>query len=148
MFKRILVATDGSENAASAVAHAAALARAIGSERVTVLHVCPACSADLDPERHNQELAQQIVREASEAFAGAGAEVHVRVEVDYHPEDVASGVTDIAREEDADIIVLGSRGISGIRGMLLGSVSSKVLQQAHCPVLVIKHPFNGEGAAS
>lgn len=147
MFNRILIATDGSENAASAVEHAAALARAAGSERVTVLHVCPACSADLDPRQDNQELAQRLVREASEAFAGTPAEVHVRVEVDYHPEDVADGITDIAQEEGADIIVLGSRGLSGIRGMLLGSVSSKVLQEAHCPVLVIKHPVNGDSGS-
>lgn len=147
MFKRILVATDGSENAASAVEHAAALARAAGAERVTVLHVCPACTADLDPERQNQEIAQQIARHASEAFADTGAEVHVRVEVDYHPEDVGTGITEVAQQEDADIIVLGSRGLSGIRGMLLGSVSSKVLQLATCPVLVIKHPFAGESSA-
>lgn len=147
MFKKIMVATDGSENAASAVAHAAALARSAGAEEVTVLHMCPACTADLDPHRDNQEFAQRIVREASETFADTGADVRIRVEVDYTPEDLARGITDIAREEGVDTIVLGSRGLSGIRGMLLGSVSSKVLQLAHCPVLVVKQPENNGGEA-
>ena len=59
---------------------------------------------------------------------------HTRVEVG----DPAETVLDIAEEEESDLIVMGSRGFGTFRRLLMGSVSSQVLAQAHCPVLVVK----------
>ncbi|MFA5808984.1 MAG: universal stress protein [Thermoleophilia bacterium] len=138
MYAKILVATDGSENAVLAVEHAAEVARMAGSTEVLVVHVCPACTADLDPDDKNRELAEVIVLDAGKVITEAGIPVRTRVEIDASPDLSGAAIADIAKEEEVDLIVLGSRGLSGFKGMLLGSVSNKVLQQAHCPVLVIK----------
>jgi len=137
MYKKILVATDGSETGSAAVIHAARLARFMKADEVVVLHVCPGCTADLDPESKNRETAEKIVREAKSVVSGEGAEVRALVEMDYPPEEVGEAILDISASENADLVVLGNRGLSEFKGMLLGSVSHKVLQRAGCPVLVI-----------
>lgn len=138
MFEKILVATDGSENAASAIEHAAELARLAGSTEVLVLHVCPGCTADLDPDDKNRELAESIVQEAGKVFTEAGVPVRTLVDIESPPEAIGAAVVEIARDENVDLIVLGSRGLGEFRGILLGSVSNKVLQKSVVPVLVIK----------
>ncbi|MFA6000780.1 MAG: universal stress protein [Thermoleophilia bacterium] len=138
MYAKILVATDGSKNAVMAVESAAEVARLAGSTEVLVVHVCPACTADLDPDDKNRELAEVIVQDAGKVITEAGIPVRTRVEIDASPDLTGTAIADIAKEEDVDLIVLGSRGLSEFKGMLLGSVSNKVLQKSHCPVLVIK----------
>ncbi len=139
MFSKIMVATDGSDNADAAVAHAAELARKVGATKVMLVHICPGCTADIDVKDFNRETAEKIVHEAARKFRGSGAKVHTRVEIDYPPEAIGSAIVDVAEKEGADLLVLGSRGLSEFRGMLLGSVSNRVVQKATCPVLVIKH---------
>lgn len=138
MYAKILVATDGSENAVMAVEHAAEVARLAGSTEVLIVHVCPACTADLDPDDKNRELAEVIVQDAGKVITEAGIPVRTRVEIDASPDLTGNALVDIASEEEVDLIVIGSRGLSEFKGMLLGSISNKVLQKAHCPVLVIK----------
>ena len=70
---------------------------------------------------------------------GCGAYVaHVRAHTRVEVGDPAETVLDIAEEEESDLIVMGSRGFGTFRRLLMGSVSSQVLAQAHCPVLVVK----------
>ncbi|MHB8792287.1 MAG: universal stress protein [Thermoleophilia bacterium] len=138
MYEKILVATDGSDTAAAAVKHAADLARMAGSKEVVVVHVCPACTPELDPESTNRKTASNIVNEAAEAVASEGVEVRTILEMDYPPEEVGDALLDIIKNESADLMILGSRGLSEFKGILLGSISHKVLQRAECPVLVIK----------
>ncbi|MFP6628208.1 MAG: universal stress protein [Myxococcota bacterium] len=52
----------------------------------------------------------------------------------------ASVIQEEAREENADMIVMGSRGLSGLKHLLLGSIAERVVQKAHCPVLTLNHP--------
>ena len=52
----------------------------------------------------------------------------------------ASVIQEEAREENADMIVMGSRGLSGLKHLLLGSIAVRVVQKAHCPVLTLNHP--------
>ena len=52
----------------------------------------------------------------------------------------ASVIQEEAREEHADMIVMGSRGLSGLKHLLLGSIAERVVQKAHCPVLTLNHP--------
>ena len=138
MYKKILVATDGSRTAAAAVEHAAGLARSTRTKEVVVLHVCPACTPEVDPDSKNRETAAEIVRAAGEVVAAEGVGVRTVVEMDYPPEDVGEAIIDIAARENADLVIMGSRGLSEFKGILLGSVSHKVLQRIACPVLVIK----------
>ena len=52
----------------------------------------------------------------------------------------ASVIQEEAQEENADMIVMGSRGLSGLKHLLLGSIAERVVQKAHCPVLTLNHP--------
>ena len=52
----------------------------------------------------------------------------------------ASVIEEEARQEHADMIVMGSRGLSGLKHLLLGSIAERVVQKAHCPVLTVNHP--------
>ncbi|MHB8169195.1 MAG: universal stress protein [Thermoleophilia bacterium] len=139
MFSRIMVATDGSDNAKAAVAHAAELAKKVSAAEVLLVHICPGCTADIDVKDTNRETAETIVHEAAKEFRGSGAKVHTRVEIDYPPEAIGTAIVAVAEKEGVDLLVLGSRGLSEFRGMLLGSVSYRVVQKATCPVLIIKH---------
>lgn len=140
MYDKILVAIDGSENARLAVEHAASIGGLAHSEDIIVLHVCAACSADLDPEEKNLELAKELVRKAGDVIKKAGLPVTRRVETDYQLDAVGNAIVDIAVAEGASLIIVGSRGLSEFKGMLMGSVSSRVAQRAECPVLVVKSP--------
>lgn len=138
MFKKILVATDGSENANEAVRNAADLASMASAETVLVLHVCPAYTADIDLQDTNRKIAERIVEDAGSIVSVKGVDVQLMIEGDYPPESVGLAITDVAREKKVDLIILGSRGLSEVKGLLLGSVSNKVVQHAQCPVLVVK----------
>jgi nucleotide-binding universal stress UspA family protein len=64
---------------------------------------------------------------------GAVAEAHLRVGA------AAAEIVDLAEDIGAGLIVMGSRGLGGIRRALMGSVSDSVVRHAHCPVLVVRH---------
>lgn len=138
MYDKIMIATDGSENARLALNHAAELARLAGSKEAYIVHVCTSCSVDLDPDEKNLEAAKAIVREAADIMKQAGLSTTGHVETGYPPESVGHAIIDLAASEQADLLILGSRGLSEFKGMLMGSISSKVVQKASCPVLVIK----------
>lgn len=138
MYKRILVATDGSPNAGQALEHAIELARSTEGAEVLILHVCGVCATDMSPDDDTLNVAENVVQDAAKTVAEAGVAARTLVESDMPPESVGEAIADIARNEGVDLIVLGSRGLSEFKGMLLGSVSSKVLHHASCPVLVIK----------
>lgn len=138
MYDKIMIATDGSENARLAVEHAAELAVLAGSREAIVVHICTSCSVDLDPDEKNLEASKAIVREAADVIKQAGLQATGRVETGYAPESVANAIIELAESEAVDLLVLGSRGLSEFKGILMGSVSSKVIQKVKCPVLVIK----------
>ena len=138
MFEKIMVATDGSDNANAAVSYAAELAKKVGARNVLLIHICPGCTADIDVDETNREAAEAIVSEAAGAFASSGAKILTQVVIDYPPEAIGTAIVDVAVKEAADLLVVGSRGLSEFRGMLLGSVSNRIVQRATCPVLVIK----------
>jgi nucleotide-binding universal stress UspA family protein len=64
--------------------------------------------------------------------------VEVRTEVLIGATSVVKEIVEYAEEHKIDLIVIGTRGISGIKKMLLGSTASGVLSYAHCPVLIVK----------
>lgn len=81
-----------------------------------------------------EHVANEVVAAASRSLEGRGVAIQTRI-ADAPP---AQAVVEIAREEGADILVIGSRGLGRLQGMLLGSVSQKVVQEAPCAVLVVK----------
>src|SRR5829696_2934460 len=132
---RILLATDGSEDAAFAARTALNLANKTGSE----LHVVyveevprrlsysksPSLEEMIDPEFEEQV---QKIKEAG----GEIAQAHPRFGRPY------AEIVYLAEELEAGMVVVGSRGEGGVRRALLGSVSDSVVHHAHCPVLVVR----------
>ncbi len=80
-------------------------------------------------EAHMRDYLERIA--ASEWLGGRSTEIRVRV--DYHP---APAILELAEEEGADLIVLGTHGRGGLRRLVLGSVADKVIRGTHRPVLV------------
>ncbi len=146
MYDKILVATDGSEIATAAVEHAAALASSTGAKEVIILHVCPACTPELDPDGENRIKATEIVEAATGLMASKGLQARSLVEMDYPMEEIGEAIIDITAREEGDLLVIGSRGLSEFRGMLLGSVSHKVLKHGGCPVLIFRGSATDTGS--
>jgi nucleotide-binding universal stress UspA family protein len=143
MIESMLVATDGSETARRAVERAAELASGTGA-RVHVLTAYRPLPAKVDPGRAvtpevsewrvaTDAKADAILDEACSALRlrGLEPEPHAR------NGDPADAILDLAEELTADLIVVGSKGLSGARRFLLGSVPNKVSHHAPCDVLIV-----------
>ena len=135
MFERIVLAVDGADEAAGAIAAAVDLARKSGGE-VLVVHV--------DGRRGAARAGSAPQDDAAPSVASV-ADIVRRCGVPVHSELRAAAAGEVAREIllaagsfDADAIVLGSRRLGAFAGLLLGSVAYKVIQLADCPVMVAK----------
>ena len=147
MFKRILVATDGSELSSRAVTKAIGLASAVGAElfALKVVHLQPdghwdgvliaerATHAKLEAEQ--VEAAGKIVEAVKESAQGAGIKV---TPVTAKASSVADTVIEVARKNNCDLIVMASHGRRGLARVLLGSETQHVLTHTQIPVLVIR----------
>lgn len=145
MFKNILLASDGSDNALHAAKVAGELAKSFDAQ-LTLLSVFspPQVVTPIvaEPElldasalmRHADEVQAVVERRTTEALDSVGAEYTARRETG-HPVDV---IVSVAARMRADLIVMGSRGLGGVQSFLLGSVSDRVLHHAHCPVLIVR----------
>jgi nucleotide-binding universal stress UspA family protein len=138
---RILVGYDGSENAKVALVRATELTKNSDGELVVVVaaHVpipAPYANRSYYEQLRNDivEHARSLVAEASDLAGQAGvARVTGSVKEGFPADVIAS----YASETGADMIVLGRRGIRGVERTLMGSVSSSVLAQSKCDVLVV-----------
>jgi len=148
---RILLATDGSEEAELAALMAVELADATHSE-LHLVHVGVVPSflksypGTLGYERRLyeqiEEMSRELLRKQSlqvKAAGGTVAGTHLRMG------QVALEIVALAEELGADLIVMGCRGLGGVRRALMGSVSDSVVRHAHCPVLVVR-PEKGQAA--
>lgn len=143
MFRRILVAIDGSEHAQRALREAIDLA-VLGNAKLTVVSVYQrpstllvggpvAPSIDMGAlEEAMRREHEQLLERALEQVPQDVSVVKVLAEGSAAPAILAQ-----ARKDDSDLIVIGSRGRGEIASMLLGSVSHQVLQQSGVPVLVV-----------
>jgi nucleotide-binding universal stress UspA family protein len=149
MYERILIPTDGSDVAESAVAHALDLAERYGAE-VHALYVVDIDSVNLSLGTEQVDRLKQgrfsemgelkeKADEATAAVAERGAERGVDV-----VEHVSGGrphkvIADYAEDHEMDLIVMGSHGRAGVRRALLGSVTERTLRSTHVPVLVVDY---------
>lgn len=97
---------------------------------------------DYPEDSHNPEVARKSIEKIVEQARNEIGEAATQVTVDVATGDPAEEL--IKASHDADMVVVGSRGIGGFASLLMGSVSSKVTHHAACPVVVIR----GEGQAS
>jgi nucleotide-binding universal stress UspA family protein len=153
---KILLATDGSEEATLAARTAVDLANETGSE-LHVVHAkfmlpwtgyshsdAPTTSSVDEKEargRVMQWLDEQVERIKAEG--GNVTQSYLRLgRPDEGIVTVAEEIVSLAEEIGAGLIVVGSRGLSGIRRALMGSVSDSIVRHAHCPVLVVRKEKN------
>jgi len=140
MFKKILLATDGSLDAEEALKYARDLALRDDAQ-VIVVHAVPPVPGYLgEPERqrlisHNVVEGEQVAGRAAEKLQEAGVD-DIIVEVLEGPP--ASAILRVADVRQCDLIVMGSRGHGELTSLLLGSVSHRVLAHTHVPVLVVR----------
>ena len=139
---KILLATDGSDEATLAAQTAGDLSERTGSE----LHVTHVGEVSLayHPERHashavyeeHEREAQQLLEAQVERMKATGATVEqAHLRMGRADEEIVV----LAEELGADLIVMGSRGLGGLKRTLMGSVSDSVVRHAHCPVMVARH---------
>jgi nucleotide-binding universal stress UspA family protein len=146
MFKTILVGTDGSDTAGSAILQSIALASALGARLLIVSAYEPV----VDPRERQEELEAPrdiqwqlgpreevlaLLDEEAARARGAGVE---SVETFARQGDAADAIIDVAEEQSCDLIVVGNKGMTGARRFLLGSVPNKVSHHAPCSVLIVR----------
>lgn len=149
MFNHILVATDGSDHARRAVELAADLAEKYGAE-LTILtvyktvrvqestHSLVRTTRSLEPQHTDSELKEMAEEVLGEAKAIAEKHDIPRIEALVKRGQPARTIANTAEEVEADAIVMGSRGLGDVSGLLVGSVSHKVSTLAHCSVITVK----------
>jgi nucleotide-binding universal stress UspA family protein len=143
-FRSIVVATDGSRHSASAVDEAVGLAKRNGSA-LTVVSVVPseiATSADVDFTMNQNELiAEREMREAeknAKTAKEAALKAGVAAKAFILSGKPADAIIETAKDAQADLIVVGSHGRTGLEKLLMGSVAERVIVLSSCPVLVVK----------
>jgi nucleotide-binding universal stress UspA family protein len=145
LFGSIVVGTDGSETAREAVRQATELAKSVSAAVFVVSAYEPVPEGRLRAERKDvpDDLQWSInPREDVEATLSDAAdqikEAGVKVETFSREGDPADAILDVAEEQNADLIVVGNKGMTGAKRFLLGSVPNKVSHHAPCSVLIIR----------
>jgi nucleotide-binding universal stress UspA family protein len=145
-YRTVVVGTDGSESSLRAVSRAGALAGACGARLVIACAFLPAESDDRELQRTQDVLreeayqvvgsspAEETVRAGRERAAAAGAKDVTTVAVVGSP---VEALLDVVRREDADLLVVGNRGLNSIKGRLLGSVPADATRRSAVDVLVV-----------
>ena len=137
--RRILVAVDGSPGAREAVAAGIELAKGLGAPLLFVAarSAPPAALGDPFYQRRLSEVLAKL-RPAVDAALAAAAEAGVEADAELAEGEPAEVILSVAANWEADLIVVGSRGLGPFAGAILGSVSRAVVQRADRPVLVVK----------
>lgn len=147
MFKRILVATDGSELSSKAVHKAIGLASAVGAElfalKVVQLQAEGHWDGGINYERAAHAKLEEQQTEAAKAVVEAVREAAQGAEIKVTPltakaASVADAIIATAQEQACDLIVMASHGRRGLARVLLGSETQHVLTHTQTPVLVIR----------
>lgn len=141
LFKNVLVPVDGSENSNRAAEIATAIAKKHGA-RLFVLHVIPT-PAYLYTNPFLEEYVQLADKKAKTivddgvSFARSHGVKAFGHTMKYVP-SVVEAITEYAVNKKVDLIVIGTRGLSGYKKLLLGSVASGIISHAHCEVLIVR----------
>ena len=137
--RQILVATDFSDTAESGVEWAAKAAFDHGA-KLRLVHGLLLPSPTTDFVAPSPAFSEELQRAALERLDEAGERARmwgVEVETDLRPGLPSQVIVEAAAEHGADLVVIGTRGLSGIRHLLLGSTAERVVQRARCPVLTV-----------
>jgi len=144
VYKRIVVGTDGSETAQEAVRQAADLAKSTGAS----LDIVSAYGGDtgdgstrlqkVDRPADVPESEREQVTFALDSASGIAKRDGVEVQAHAEEGDPADAIISVAERVEADVIVVGNKGMTGARRFLLGSVPNKISHHAPCSVFIIR----------
>ncbi len=150
-FKRILATVDGSTQSMKAVDYAINIAQKYDSELI-VLHVLysktgfafytETATGLITPSSIN-ELNEQAKEEAEKWFGeirkkGMDKNLQIKTEAIIAPISIVEAIISYSEKESIDLIVIGSRGRSAFKKLILGSSASGIMTYAHCPVIIVK----------
>ena len=145
-YKNIVVPTDGSVNSKRALEHAVLLATSMQAS-ITLVYVANIVSVisnfDQIPNASGY-VTEQVALDMEEEGKGVLEEFSKEIPPDVEVKSVfevgspGPAVLSVAKKYEADLIVMGSRGLGPLKGLFMGSVSSYVVTHAPCPVLIVK----------
>jgi nucleotide-binding universal stress UspA family protein len=145
-FRRIIVAFDGSADSVKAVRTACSMAKEYGAD-LRIIHVysipaftyaTPAPIPQIDASVL-EESAKDVATKVLERAKGLAEEADVKAQCELlESGSVVQAIVEFAENEKCDLIVVGTRGMTGFKRLILGSVSSGIISHAHCPVLVVR----------
>ena len=147
MFASILVGTDGSDTATTAVRYAIDLARELGARLLIVSAYEMVAKPRLQQSGASEvpkdlqwivNPRDEVLATLDEAKADANAAGVAQVETSARQGDAADAILDVAEEQRVDLIVVGNRGMTGAKRFLLGSVPNKISHHAPCSVLITR----------
>ena len=142
LYKKILLPTDGSKLSDKSEEHALLIAKATGAEIIalsvvenTFFRGLPADDTIMQVQQLLKNESRKNLDKVNELKEKAGYDINISLRVaEGHPAD---GILEIAKEEDVDLIVMGSSGKTGLDRFIIGSVAEKVVKGAKCAVLVV-----------
>lgn len=139
MFKRIIVAIDGSEHSHKTLKYAKELAQSFEAI-VWLVYAFPRTSDLLGYDEYEKLVArrenagQDILDAARQNFDSHNLDIHEEL-LEGPP---AEAILSVAEARKADLIVMGTRGMGALQGLVFGSVSNKVAHYAECPVMLVR----------
>lgn len=139
MLKKILVALDGSD-LAERVLQALEELQLHSEAKIILAHVIPPPESNLEiaADRPHPESPGVSFLQIEKQLQSYQAKLPVASEVEISTGDAAEEIIRLANIYKVDLVVIGSRGLTGVKRIVLGSVSSQVVEEAPCSVLVIK----------
>lgn len=140
MIKKILVATDGSTHAKKALEYASDFASKYQAtvhliHVIAPLHSVPEGYVDRKIEDHQQRIAKEIIEKAEKEMKKKGVESYQSTILQGNP---AREIIEFARDNNVDMIIMGSRGAGVFETLMLGSVSHRVCHLADCTCVTVK----------
>jgi nucleotide-binding universal stress UspA family protein len=140
IISKILVAIDGSDASMDAADYTIPISKEYNAE-LYALHVIRA-DVDLFGPHETSEFMTRMRNEGEKYLNKVklnANEKNIQIKTEIISSiNIAGGIVDYAEENNIDLIVIGTRGSSGFKKLLLGSVASHVVTYAHCPVMVVK----------
>lgn len=140
MFDKILLAVDGSDHALRAARQAAELARNLKPREFRMLvayDIIPTYLGEPNIQfaiDSRKAMAEKVIEDAMAEIGEIPCDLHTEI----LEGDPAEAIINVANTRKSDLIVMGSRGLGRLAGLLIGSTSQKVVAHANCPVLVVR----------
>jgi len=141
MFKKILVPVDGSESSKKAFKYAAEIASKYNAKLTALYVVAKRVYAHIHElgvlamlSNELKKEGEKVLEEIQEFAKNLGLKIETKLVHGFPAEEILH----IAEEENYDLIVIGGKGLSGVRAFFLGSVADKVTHHAKCSVLIVK----------